>query len=111
MTEVDLLFGDQRLPAGEYSVFVELSEREWTLIFSTWGAKQNFQEDDPDALWGAYGYTADRDVLQATMAVVTNAAAVDQLTISFINMTQQGGDVMVVWDDQMAATPFRLAGR
>lgn len=111
MTEVDLLFGDQRLPAGEYSVFAELSEREWTLIFSTWGAKQNFQEDDPDALWGAYGHTADRDVLRATMAVVTNAAAVDQLTISFINMTQQGGDVMVVWDDQMAATPFRLAGR
>ena len=36
---------------------------------------------------------------------------VDQLTIGFMNMTQQGGDFMIFWDDQMAGTAFRVAGQ
>ena len=57
MTEVDLTFGGQRLPAGEYSIFAELSEGEWTLILADWGVKDDFREDKPGALWGSYGYT------------------------------------------------------
>ena len=70
MTEADLMFGDQRLPAGEYShVRRALSEDEWTLIISNWGAsKANFPPKmSPDTLWGAYNYTPDRDVLRTTM--------------------------------------------
>ena len=110
MTEVDLMFGDQHLPAGEYSVFADLTEGEWTLIFADWGVKQDFQEETPNALWGAYGYTPDRDVLRTTMSVTTNPTALDQLTIAFGNMTQQGGDFMIFWDDQVASTPFTVAG-
>lgn len=111
MTEVDLMFGDERLPAGEYSLFADLSENEWTLIFSTWGVKDAFREENPDALWGSYGYTPDRDVARVAVPVMTNAMAVDQLTISFTDMTQQGGNFMILWDDQMAMTPFRVAGQ
>ena len=111
MTEVDLMFGDQRLPAGEYSVFAELSESEWTLIFADWGVKQNFREETPNALWGSYGYTPDRDVLRTSMSVTTNQMAVDQLTIAFIDMTQRGGNLMIFWDDQSAGVPFRVAGQ
>ena len=110
MTEVDLMFGDQRLPAGEYSVFAELAEGEWTLIFADWGVKQSFREETPNALWGAYGYTPDRDVLRTTMSVMTNSTTMDQLTIAFANMTQQGGDFMIFWDDQVASASFRVAG-
>ena len=39
MTEADLMFGDKLLPAGEYSMFVDLKEDNWTLIFSTHAAK------------------------------------------------------------------------
>ena len=80
--------------------------RKRTLIFSNWGVKQNYREDNPDALWGSYGYTPDRDVLRTSMAVMTGEAAVDQLTIAFINMSQQGGQFAIVWDDQVAITPF-----
>jgi hypothetical protein len=69
------MFGDQRLPAGEYSIFAVLEEDEWTLIFSTWGVKQTFREANPDALWGSYGYTDERDVLRTTMSVQTIARA------------------------------------
>ncbi len=109
MTEADLMFGDQRLPAGEYTIFAELSEDEWTLIFSNWGAKANFQEDNPDALWGSYGYTPDRDVLRTAMEVQAVEMASDQMVILFTDMTSDGGNFTVWWDDQIAMTPFSLA--
>ncbi|MEX0935891.1 MAG: DUF2911 domain-containing protein [Gemmatimonadota bacterium] len=108
-TETDLMFGDQRLPAGEYSIFADLAENEWTLVFSTWGVKQSFQEENPDALWGAYGYTPDRDVLRVPMTVSTHPISADQLIITFTDMTQDGGDFTVWWDDQVATTPFTVA--
>jgi len=109
MTEADLMFGGERLPAGEYTVFAALTEDEWTLIFSNWGAKQSGREDNPDALWGSYGYTPDRDVLRTTMSVTTSAVSTDQMVILFTDMTADGGMFTVWWDDQMASTAFSLA--
>ena len=108
-TEADLMFGGERLPAGEYSMFAELSESEWTLIFSTYGVKQSFREDTPDTLWGSYGYTPDRDVLRAPMEVLTLRTSADQLTIVFTNMTQEGGELTIWWDDQIASAAFTVA--
>ena len=108
-TEADLAFGDQGLPAGEYTVFAELGENEWTLILSSWGAKKSGGEDDPDALWGAYGYTADRDVVRVPMTVTTSDMSTDQLVVAFTDMTAEGGMFTVWWDDQLARTPFSLA--
>ena len=109
MTEADLMFGDQRLPAGEYSMFAELTEGEWTLIFSTWEAKDSFREDNPDGLWGAYEYTPDRDVLRTSMSVTTSGMSSDQMVILFTDVTGDGGTLTVWWDDQIASTPFSLA--
>ena len=105
----DLMFGDQRLPTGEYTIFADLEEGEWTLIFTTWGVKQTTPEVNPNALWGSYGYTDERDVLRTTMSVETIDRAADQLIITFTNMTQQGGDFTIWWDDQLATVPFRVA--
>ena len=108
-TEADLMFGGQRLPAGEYSMFAELSPSEWTLIFSTYGVKQSFREDTPNTLWGSYGYTPDRDVLRTAMQVSSHPASADQLTIMFTDMTQQGGNLTIWWDDQLATVAFTVA--
>ncbi len=105
----DLMFGNQRLPAGEYSIFAELEEDAWTLIFSNWGVKQTFQEANPNALWGSYGYTDEHDVLRTTMSVQTIARSADQLIITFTNMTQRGGDFTIWFDDQLATVPFSVA--
>jgi len=105
----DLMFGNQRLPAGEYSIFADLEEGEWTLVFSTWGVKQTFREANPNALWGSYGYTDERDVLRTTMSVQTIARSADQLIITFTDMTQQGGDFTIWFDDQLATVSFRVA--
>ncbi len=109
MTETDLMIRGQRLPAGEYSIFADLAQEEWTLVFSTWGVKQTFREENPDALWGAYEYTPDRDVMRTTMDVQTLPMSADQLIITFTDMTQEGGNFTIWWDDQYASVPFTVA--
>ena len=79
------------------------------MIFSSWGVKQSPQEPNPNALWGAYGYNDERDVIRTNMDVQTVQRSADQLIITFTNMTQQGGDLTIWWDDQVATVPFRVA--
>lgn len=109
-TEADLLIGGQRLNAGEYTLFADLSDpAAWTLIFTTWGVKQDFREDDPNALWGAYGYDDSKDVMRATAAVETVDWSMDQLQVGFVDVTREGGALYVQWDDQLATVPIELA--
>jgi len=106
-TEVPLVFDGKTLPAGEYSVFVELKENAWTLIFSNWPAQENYDPNNKAALWGSYGYTPDKDVLRAAMKVETLPFSVDQFTIAFIDMAADGGKLAIMWDKTMATASFK----
>jgi len=108
-TEVDLIFDGKTLVAGEYSMFAELAPSEWELVFSTLAPKANFREETPNAVWGSYGYTDDRDVLRAPMTVTQHPVSADQLIVAFTNMTQRGGNLTIWWDTQIATIPFRVA--
>ena len=109
-TEADLLIGGQRLAAGEYSLFADLADpAAWELVFTTWSVRQDFQDDDPNALWGAYGYDPSKDVLRTTMAVETVDYSMDQLQVGFVDMTSQGGMLYILWDNQLASVPLVLA--
>lgn len=109
-TEVALDFGGKTLPAGEYSVFVELGEKEWTLIFSSWDAQQKFDKANTTALWGAYGYTPAKDVLRTTMAVQPVPFSLDEFSIFFADVTKTGGSLYMGWDRTMASAAFTVAG-
>src|SRR5438552_1216328 len=39
-SEVPLKLGTKVVPAGEYSVFIDLKENDWTFVLSTWAAQQ-----------------------------------------------------------------------
>ena len=109
-TEATLTFGDKKVAPGEYSLFVDLkSPREWTLIISSWAAQAKFNPQDKDALWGAYGYTQDKDVARVPMKVDALAFAVEQLTWSFVDMTTAGGKVALMWGKTMASTEFKAS--
>src|SRR6202162_359654 len=56
MTEVPLAFGGKTLPAGEYSVFVDLEPNAWTLIFSKQPYQQKYDEKEKVATWGSDNY-------------------------------------------------------
>ena len=106
MTEVPLTFGKTTVPPGEYSLFVDLKLPEWTLIISNWAAQDKFDPKDKTALWGAYGYTPDKDVARVPMKLDKLPYAVDQLTWSFVDMKNDGGKIALMWGNTMASTPF-----
>jgi hypothetical protein len=106
-TDVPLVFGDKTVPAGEYSLFIDLKPSQWTLIVSNWAAQSKFDPQDKTALWGAYGYTPEKDVARVPMKVDALPFAVDQLTWTFIDMTNDGGRMAIMWGKTMASTPFK----
>jgi hypothetical protein len=107
-TEVPLMLGTTTVPAGEYSLFVDLKgPAEWTLIVSRWAAQTKFDPQNKEALWGAYGYTPDKDVVRVPMKVDTLAFAVDELTWTFVDMTNDGGRIALIWGKSMASTAFK----
>jgi hypothetical protein len=106
-TEVALNIGGKPLPAGEYTMFIALAEKEWTLVLSTWPAQQKYDAANKAELWGAYNYTPDKDVLRAPMKVDALPYSVDEFTISFVDMTKTGGRLAVMWDKTMGSVEFR----
>jgi hypothetical protein len=110
-TGLDLEIGGKRVPAGEYSLFIELKEGAWTAVLST----QPFMETPDRAkmaegiTWGAYGYKPEFDVVRAPMTVETRPNSVDQLAINFSDVTADGGTMVVVWDNQYGRLPFKVA--
>jgi hypothetical protein len=106
-TEVPLVIGDKTIPAGEYSLFVDLKLPAWTLIVSTWAAQERFDPNNKEALWGAYGYTADKDLVRVPMKLDKLPFAVDQLTWSFLDMKVDTGRIALMWGDTLASTPFK----
>jgi hypothetical protein len=107
-TEVPLVFDGKTLAAGEYSVFVDLKETAWTLIFSSWPAQEKYDLKNKEALWGSYGYTPDKDVLRVPMTLGVLPFSADQFTIAFIDMTADGGALALMWDKTMASAAFKV---
>ena len=107
-TEVPLVFDGKTLAAGEYSVFVDLKENGWTLILSTWPGQEKYDPKNKEALWGSYGYTPDKDVLRVPMKLGVLPFSADQFTITFIDMTADGGALAMMWDKTIASASFKV---
>lgn len=109
MTEAPLAFGDTVVPPGEYSVFVDLKPTGWTLILSKQAAQEKYDPNEKVAVWGSYNYDAKYDVARIPMKVEMTPTSLDQFTIAFVNMTQQGGTLALWWDTQRATCDFKVA--
>ena len=107
-TEVPLVFAGRTLPAGEYSVFVDLKEGAWTFVVSNWPAQVKYDPNNKEALWGSFGYTPDKDVLRAPMAVSSLPFSMDQFTIAFVDMTADSGKIAMMWEKTIAVVPFKV---
>ena len=107
-TDVPLMFGDKTLAAGSYSVFVDLKSGAWTLIFSNQPSQQKYDPANKTETWGSYNYDPKSDVLRVPMTVKTGADSVDQFTIQFMNMTDTGGTLEMVWEKTIAQVPFKV---
>lgn len=107
-TEVPLVIGGKTVPAGEYSLFIDLKENDWTLVVSSWPAQQKYDANDKTALWGSYNYTPDKDVLRTKMKLETLSHSHEQLTWEFLDMTDTSGTIAIVWGTQLASVQFKV---
>ena len=107
-TEVPLVINNKTVAAGEYSLFIDLKENNWTFVVSTWPAQTTYNPSNRDALWGSYNYTPDKDVLRAPMKLETLPHSVEELTWEFVDMTSTGGAMALSWDKVMASVVFTV---
>jgi hypothetical protein len=107
-TEAPLVFGSQKLAAGEYSLFVELKPGAWTLIFSTQPHQTKYDPNNKTETFGAYNYDPRFDVLRVPMTTSTGSLSIDQFTIAFVDMTQQGGTLALAWEKTVATVAFTV---
>ena len=107
-TEVPLVINGKTVAPGEYSLFVDLKERQWTFVVSTWPAQDKYDPNNKEALWGAYDYTPDKDVVRAPMTLETLPHAREQLTWEFLDMKADGGVLAVSWDKSLGSVAFQV---
>lgn len=109
INEMPIDIGGTTIPPGTYTVFIELARDSWTLVVSTWKAQiGSYQVNHPEALFGAYEYTPDKDVVRTPMKVETLHFSFDQLHWEFLDVTNAGGRLAIFWDRKMASVPFRV---
>ena len=108
-TDTDLKFGDTTVPAGEYTLFIDLGQGEWTLILSSHKGKSNFRSEE-EGIWGSYGYTMEKDVVRSAMTMMPSEMSFDQLTFGFVNVSAEGGTLAIMWDKTIATCDFTVAG-
>jgi len=106
-TEAPLVVAGRTIAPGEYTMFIDLKPNAWTLIVSRWPASPQFP-GTKDALFGAFDYTPDKDVVRTPMKLEALASSVEQLTWNFGDMTEAGGRLVFMWDKMKASVPFTV---
>jgi hypothetical protein len=107
-TEVPLTINGKTVAPGTYTMFIDLKPNAWTLIVSTWKAQTRYDPKNTAEIWGAYGYTPDKDVVRAPMKLETLPHTIEQLTWQFVDMSDAGGSLAISWDKTMASVPFKV---
>ena len=107
-TEVPLVINGKTVAPGTYTMFIDLKPNAWTLIVSNWKAQTRYDPKNTAEIWGAYGYTPDKDVVRAPMTLGTLPFSVDQLTWEFTDMSDAGGKLTIMWDKTVASVPFKV---
>jgi len=104
--EVPITIGGKPLAPGTYTLFIDLKENNWTLVVSTLKAQTVYDANNKTDVFGAYNYTPDKDVLRTKMKLETLPHSFEELSWQFLDMTQNGGTIAVMWDKVLASVPF-----
>ncbi|MFA0963888.1 DUF2911 domain-containing protein [Roseivirga sp. BDSF3-8] len=93
----DVMIDGQKLEGGEYALYTIPGEDEWTVIFSK-----------NTGLWGSGGYEQSDDALRVTVDPMSMDKAVETFTMNFANLTDEGADLMLMWDKTGVAIPITV---
>ena len=107
-TQAPLVLGGKTLDVGDYSMFVDLDNGRWTLIFSNQPHQVKYDPNNTTETWGSYNYDPKFDLLRVPMTMKTGTDSIDQFTIQFVNMTETGGTLQMLWEKTIAQVPFKV---
>lgn len=107
-TEAPLVLGGKTLAPGEYTLFIDLKPKEWTLIVSNHKAQLKYDPQNKTEIWGAYGYDAKNDVLRVPMQVAEIPFSLEELSWGFADVTDKGFTIHLWWDKMNASVPVTL---
>lgn len=111
-SDMDLMIGGKKVPAGEYGLVVGLNPKEWTLVVTSQKTMDKWmgrEEVAKGVMWGSYGYKPDFDVARAKMELTKLDHSVDQMTIAFLDVDDSGATLAVSWDKTMATVRLKAA--
>lgn len=108
-TQAPLRIGGNTIQPGVYNVFADLKPGKWTLALNTQPVQETFDPNDTVKLNGATNYDTKFDVLRVPMSVGTDAASVEQLTLSFVDVTAASATLKIAWDKTVATVAITLA--
>ena len=94
-TPVDLTIGGANVPAGNYTLYSLVGERDWKLIIN----KQTGQSGTE--------YHADQDLVRVDMHKSQTSTPVEQFTISWKKTGDSAADLVFEWESTRVAVPVR----
>jgi hypothetical protein len=119
-TESDILIGGQKVPAGKYTLYLQLPEGgNWHLLLNTnpgIALKEIYPPAGPDVaneLWprlDGYDKIKATEVLRVPLKRVTGAAAQDKFLITFEPAKGGVSAITFTWGDQSWTTDIKAAG-
>lgn len=92
----DATIAGEALPAGTYGLHMMPGETEWTVIFS-----------HNSTSWGSYSYTEKEDALRVQVKPY-EGNAVEYLTYSFENRSNDGATLVLAWDKVRIPIPIEV---
>lgn len=91
-----VMFGDNKIKAGSYSLFTIPGDREWTIILSS-----------DINVWGAYTYDEAQDVARIKVPVTQSKDILEAFSIVF-EESSSGADMYLGWGKMRIKVPFAL---
>ena len=106
-SEVPLTIGGKTIDAGRpYDVFIDVKKDEWTFVLSTLTAQKAYDPNNKTDVYGPYNYVPDKDVVRTKMKVEKLPYAFEEMSWQFIDMTDHGGKLALLWDKVIATVAF-----
>jgi hypothetical protein len=107
-TTTPLVIGGKPLPAGEYTMFIDLKPGNWTLIVSNHKPQLTYDPTNKTEIWGAYGYDPKNDVFRVPMQLVDIPFSLEELSWGFTDVTDKSAVLNLWWDKMNATVPVTL---
>lgn len=86
----ELTIEGKKLAAGEYAIYTQPGQDEWTIIFNK-----------NTSLWGIDGYNETEDAIRFNVKAINNPRHIETFTINIADVTMNGASIEIMWENTL----------